>query len=82
MRRGSWEYVERTNGEGTSVVIVASTPERKLLFVEQTRVPIQSKTIEMPAGLVGDIDAKNRFCSPPSASCWRRPAGGRAGSST
>ena len=57
-RRGSWEYVERTNGEGVSVVIVASTPERKLLFVEQTRVPIQSKTIEMPAGLVGDTDAR------------------------
>ena len=57
VQRGSWEYVERTNGEGVSVVIIAATPERKLLFVEQTRVPIQSRTIEMPAGLVGDLDA-------------------------
>ena len=57
MKRGSWEYVERTTGGGMSVIIVAATPERKLLFVEQTRVPIQCKTIELPAGLVGDVDA-------------------------
>ena len=35
MQRGSWEYVERTNAGGMSVIIVAATPERKLLFVEQ-----------------------------------------------
>jgi len=58
MRRGSWEFVERTNAGGISVIIVAATPEDKLVFVEQTRVPIQSKTIEMPAGLVGDFDAE------------------------
>jgi ADP-ribose pyrophosphatase len=58
MRRGSWEYVERTNAGGVSVIIVAATPEQKLLFVEQTRVPLQGKTIEMPAGLVGDFDAE------------------------
>jgi ADP-ribose pyrophosphatase len=57
LRRGAWEYVERTNANGISVVIVAATPERKLLFVEQTRVPIQGRTIEMPAGLVGDVEA-------------------------
>ena len=57
MRRGRWEYVERTNADGVSVIIIAATPEGRLLFVEQTRVPIQRKTIEMPAGLVGDIDA-------------------------
>jgi ADP-ribose pyrophosphatase len=58
MRRGSWEYVERTNAGGVSVIIVAATPDDTLLFVEQTRVPLQSKTIEMPAGLVGDFDAE------------------------
>jgi ADP-ribose pyrophosphatase len=57
MRRGRWEYVERTTAQGMAVIIVAATPERKLLFVEQTRVPLQGKTIEMPAGLVGDLDA-------------------------
>jgi ADP-ribose pyrophosphatase len=58
MRRGSWEFVERTNAGGISVIIIAATPEGKLVFVEQTRVPIQCKTIEMPAGLVGDFDAE------------------------
>jgi ADP-ribose pyrophosphatase len=57
VKRGSWEYVERTTGGGMAVIIVAATPARKLLFVEQTRVPIQCKTIEFPAGLVGDVDA-------------------------
>ena len=57
MRRGHWEYVERTNAGGVSVIIIARTPEGKLLFVEQVRVPIQCRTIEMPAGLVGDFDA-------------------------
>ena len=58
VRRGNWEYVERTNAGGISVVIVAATPEGKLVFVEQARVPLQRKTIEMPAGLVGDFDAE------------------------
>jgi ADP-ribose pyrophosphatase len=52
--RGTWEYVERTHAEGKAVIIVAVTPERNLLFVEQFRVPLQQRTIEMPAGLVGD----------------------------
>jgi ADP-ribose pyrophosphatase len=54
MRRGRWEFAERTN-PGGAVIIVAVTPEDKLLFVEQWREAISSKTIEMPAGLVGDI---------------------------
>jgi len=53
-KRGRWEYVERTNPAG-AVIILAVTPEDELLFVEQYRVPIQQHTIEMPAGLVGDI---------------------------
>ncbi|NII11566.1 NUDIX hydrolase [Oleiagrimonas sp. C23AA] len=53
-RKGRWEYAERTNPG--AVIIVALTPENKLLFVEQFRVPIGQRTIEMPAGLVGDLD--------------------------
>jgi ADP-ribose pyrophosphatase len=58
MKRGHWEYVERTTADGIAVIVVALTPEGKLLLVEQTRVPLQCKTIEMPAGLVGDLDAE------------------------
>ena len=54
---GRWEYAERTHADGLAVIIVAVTPENNLLLVEQYRVPIDSKAIEMPAGLVGDVDA-------------------------
>ena len=53
-RRGRWEYAERTHGEGMAVIIVAATPDDRVLFVEQPRVPLGARTIEMPAGLVGD----------------------------
>lgn len=53
-RKGSWEYVERTN-PGGAVIIIALTVEDNLLFVEQFRMAIGCKTIEMPAGLIGDI---------------------------
>lgn len=53
-RRGRWEYAERNN-PGGAVIILAVTPEDKVLFVEQYRVAIRQWTIEMPAGLVGDL---------------------------
>lgn len=56
--RGTWEYVERTHASGLAAIIIAVTPEDKVVFVEQFRVPLQASTIEMPAGLVGDIDAE------------------------
>jgi ADP-ribose pyrophosphatase len=55
--RDSWEYSERTHAGGLAAIIIAVTPEDEVLFVEQFRVPLQARTIEMPAGLVGDIDA-------------------------
>jgi ADP-ribose pyrophosphatase len=53
-KRGRWEYAERNNPAG-AVIIVAVTPEDRVLFVEQYRVSILQNTIEMPAGLVGDL---------------------------
>ncbi|WP_329742704.1 NUDIX hydrolase [Dyella sp. A6] len=53
-KRGRWEYVERNNPAG-AVIIIAVTPADCVLFVEQYRVPIRQFTIEMPAGLIGDI---------------------------
>ncbi|MFC3813692.1 NUDIX hydrolase [Lysobacter sp. GCM10012299] len=58
-RRGRWEYVERTNGDGMAVIVVAVTPDENVLFVEQFRVPLGARTIEMPAGLVGDDHASD-----------------------
>lgn len=51
---GRWEYVERVN-PGGAVVILAITDAGNILLVEQTRVPISRTTIELPAGLVGDL---------------------------
>ena len=53
MKRGRWEYAERTN-PGGGVMIIAVTPADKVLFVEQFRPALDRRTIEMPAGLVGD----------------------------
>ena len=53
-RRGRWEYAERNN-PGGAVIILAVTPADEVLFVEQYRVSILQNTIEMPAGLVGDL---------------------------
>ncbi len=53
-RRGRWEYAERNNAGG-AVIICAVTPQDKVLFVEQYRVAIRARSIEMPAGLVGDL---------------------------
>lgn len=61
MRRGHWEYAERVHGNGMAVIIIAVTPEDRLLFVEQYRVPLGRRTIEMPAGLVGDNHSHDTF---------------------
>ncbi|MBJ6981253.1 NUDIX hydrolase [Luteimonas sp. MC1572] len=55
VRRGHWESCERTHGkDGLAVLVIAVTPDDDVLFVEQYRVPLGARTIEMPAGLVGD----------------------------
>jgi len=54
-REGRWEYAHRTRGH-RAVMIVAITEEDELVFVEQPRIPVHARTIEIPAGLVGDTD--------------------------
>lgn len=49
--RQDWEFVAR---EHDVACLIAWTPAGELLLVEQYRIPIQSRTIELPAGLVGD----------------------------
>ncbi|MES2684644.1 MAG: NUDIX hydrolase [Pseudomonadota bacterium] len=56
LRDRHWEYVRRTMASG-AVVIIAVTGEGELVLVEQTRIPLQGKTIELPAGIVGDSEA-------------------------
>ncbi len=54
MDENTWEYVERRKVADV-VVIVAVTPGEELLLVEQYRPALHTNTIELPAGLVGDI---------------------------
>jgi ADP-ribose pyrophosphatase len=53
LKEGRWEYVTRVGVTG-AVIIVAVTGEQKLLLVEQYRIPVHARTIELPAGIVGD----------------------------
>lgn len=60
VRRGTWEACERTHGgQGLAVLVVAVTPDDEVLFVEQPRAALGKRTIEMPAGLVGDDDGSD-----------------------
>ena len=56
-RKDRWEYVERCKTSGV-VGILAITDNRELILVEQFRVPVNKRVIEIPAGLAGDIAGK------------------------
>ncbi len=53
LRRDGWEYAERM--KVSSIVAIVGTYDGKVLFVEQFRPAVNSRCIEWPAGLVGDI---------------------------
>jgi ADP-ribose pyrophosphatase len=54
-RDGKWEYVGRVGGIGAAVILAVD--DGHVLLVEQYRVPLKARTIELPAGLVGDEEA-------------------------
>jgi len=54
--QGSWEFARRRNASAV-VGIVAVTPTGELVLVEQHRIPVGGRVIELPAGLVGDEQA-------------------------
>ncbi len=55
MKRGRWEYVSRTNSVGAAVILAEH--QGKVILVEQYRVPVGARCLELPAGLVGDEEA-------------------------
>jgi ADP-ribose pyrophosphatase len=55
-QQGSWEYAER-KGEIGAAVIVALDGE-DIILVEQYRIPVGKRCLELPAGLVGDESAR------------------------
>lgn len=54
-RRGRWEYVGRARGIHAAVILAVDA-EDHVLLVDQYRVPLGRRCIELPAGLVGDHD--------------------------
>ena len=53
VREGHWEYADRVSATGAAIIL-AVTEDHKLLLVEQYRIPVHSRTVELPAGLIGD----------------------------
>ena len=55
VRDGRWEYVRRARNI-RAVVILAETNAGEVVLIEQHRVPIGRRCLELPAGLIGDDD--------------------------
>jgi ADP-ribose pyrophosphatase len=51
-REGPWEYVGRTRSIHAAVILAVD--DGHVLLVEQYRVPLKARCLELPAGLVGD----------------------------
>ena len=54
-RRGRWEFASRSGS--TNAVVILAEHEGKVILIEQYRVPVGRRCLELPAGLVGDEDA-------------------------
>ncbi len=53
-RRGRWEFASRT--ASTNAVVILAEHDGKIILVEQYRVPVGARCLDLPAGLVGDED--------------------------
>ena len=52
LKRGRWEYVSRAGS--TNAVVILAEHDGKVILIEQYRVPVGGRCLELPAGLVGD----------------------------
>ncbi len=52
-RDGHWDFVRRPDADH-AVGILALTEAGEVVLVEQYRIPVQRRVIELPAGIVGD----------------------------
>ena len=53
-KRDKWEYASRSRD--IRAVVILAEHDGKVILVEQPRVPLDCRCIELPAGLVGDDD--------------------------
>jgi len=54
LKRGKWEYASRAND--IRAVVILAEYEGKVILIDQPRVPLGARCVELPAGLVGDVD--------------------------
>jgi ADP-ribose pyrophosphatase len=54
LKRGHWEYASRARDIGA--VVILAEHEGKVILVDQPRVAPGCRCVELPAGLVGDLD--------------------------
>ena len=54
LKQGKWEYASRV-GDVRAVVILAEF-EGKMILIDQPRIAVGGRCLELPAGLVGDED--------------------------
>ena len=52
---GTWTYCQRPNAIG-AIAVVAITDHREIVLIDQYRIPTAGRVIELPAGLVGDVE--------------------------
>lgn len=55
-KTGTWEYAARVGNMGAAVIL-AITDAGEIVLVEQYRVAHGARSIELPAGLIGDTEA-------------------------
>lgn len=73
---GKWEYVARTRGIQAAVIVAID--DGHIILVEQYRVPLGRRCLELPAGLVGD-DTEDEAVDSAAARELEEETGYRAG---
>jgi ADP-ribose pyrophosphatase len=58
-RQGRWEFVSRARG--IRAVVIVAVEDGHVLLVDQYRVPLGRRCLELPAGLVGDESDDDTF---------------------
>ena len=55
-QRGRWEYVTRARNIRAAVIMALDGPPqaREIILIDQYRVPVGRRSLELPAGLIGD----------------------------
>lgn len=54
LKRGKWEYASRAND--IKAVVILAEYDGRVILIDQPRVALGGRCVELPAGLVGDDD--------------------------